>query len=246
MQKAKMAGVPARRGRRRAVVAGRRARARVRHHAGRLSEVRPLQRLQPARPHSLGSHGAALARLLRVRRADPVRRGCGRRDRRAFQPRRRRGIRGARRSRWPRAGRRPGRNAAVAAVHELRRRRLCRARRRTCRAARRELFRVAGRLQAGSAAAGPPVAPGEAIRIFTGAPMPEGADTVFMQEDVRVDDAGRALVAGRAEARRQRAAGGRGHHARARDLAGEVAGCARRTWRSRRRWASRRSAFAGA
>ena len=25
---------------------------------------------------------------------------------------------------------------------------------------------------------------GEAIRIFTGAPMPEGADTVFMQEDV--------------------------------------------------------------
>ena len=28
---------------------------------------------------------------------------------------------------------------------------------------------------------------GEAIRIFTGAPMPEGADTVFMQEDCRVD-----------------------------------------------------------
>ena len=27
--------------------------------------------------------------------------------------------------------------------------------------------------------------PGEAIRIFTGAPMPAGADTVFMQEDVR-------------------------------------------------------------
>src|SRR5687768_4602900 len=49
------------------------------------------------------------------------------------------------------------------------------------------LFRVAGRLQAGSAAAGPPVASGEAVRIFTGAPMPEGADTVFMQEDVRLD-----------------------------------------------------------
>jgi len=31
------------------------------------------------------------------------------------------------------------------------------------------------------------VEPGEAIRIFTGAPMPEGADTVFMQEDCRVD-----------------------------------------------------------
>jgi molybdopterin molybdotransferase len=29
---------------------------------------------------------------------------------------------------------------------------------------------------------------GEAIRIFTGAPMPAGADTVFMQEDCRVDD----------------------------------------------------------
>ncbi|MGB7256374.1 MAG: molybdopterin molybdenumtransferase MoeA, partial [Xanthobacteraceae bacterium] len=31
------------------------------------------------------------------------------------------------------------------------------------------------------------VNPGEAIRIFTGAPMPAGADTVFMQEDCRVD-----------------------------------------------------------
>jgi molybdopterin molybdotransferase len=30
---------------------------------------------------------------------------------------------------------------------------------------------------------------GEAIRIFTGAPMPAAADTVFMQEDVRVDGA---------------------------------------------------------
>jgi molybdopterin molybdotransferase len=27
----------------------------------------------------------------------------------------------------------------------------------------------------------------EAVRIFTGAPMPEGADTVFMQEDCRID-----------------------------------------------------------
>jgi len=33
---------------------------------------------------------------------------------------------------------------------------------------------------------------GEAIRIFTGAPMPDGADTVFMQEDCRVD--GSAVV----------------------------------------------------
>jgi molybdopterin molybdotransferase len=32
-----------------------------------------------------------------------------------------------------------------------------------------------------------PLQAGEAIRIFTGAPMPAGADTVFMQEDCRVD-----------------------------------------------------------
>ena len=51
---------------------------------------------------------------------------------------------------------------------------------------------VAGRIQAG--AAGAAVAPGHAARIFTGAPMPDGADTVFMQEDVRVDDAGRVVV----------------------------------------------------
>src|ERR1700732_5488836 len=31
---------------------------------------------------------------------------------------------------------------------------------------------------------------GEAIRIFTGAPMPDGADTVFMQEDCRVENGG--------------------------------------------------------
>jgi molybdopterin molybdotransferase len=47
-------------------------------------------------------------------------------------------------------------------------------------------LRVTGRIQAG-AAANDPLAPGETIRIFTGAPMPAGADTVFMQEDVRAD-----------------------------------------------------------
>jgi molybdopterin molybdotransferase len=31
------------------------------------------------------------------------------------------------------------------------------------------------------------IKPGEAVRIFTGAPMPAGADTVFMQEDCRAD-----------------------------------------------------------
>lgn len=47
-------------------------------------------------------------------------------------------------------------------------------------------LRVAGRLQAG--ATGDAVAPGTAIRIFTGAPMPGGADTVMMQEDAREED----------------------------------------------------------
>jgi len=49
---------------------------------------------------------------------------------------------------------------------------------------------IADRVVAGGAAKGA-VRPGQAVRIFTGAPIPEGADTVFMQEDVRVDDAGR-------------------------------------------------------
>jgi molybdopterin molybdotransferase len=52
------------------------------------------------------------------------------------------------------------------------------------------LFRVAGRLQAGGKAGGTAVAAGETVRIFTGAPMPAGTDTVFMQEDVRLDEAG--------------------------------------------------------
>src|SRR5262245_37826396 len=45
---------------------------------------------------------------------------------------------------------------------------------------------VVERVTAGRAAASP-LGQGEAIRIFTGAPMPAQADTVFMQEDVRVD-----------------------------------------------------------
>jgi len=45
---------------------------------------------------------------------------------------------------------------------------------------------VTGRLTAGSSA-NASVGAGQAIRIFTGAPMPADADTVFMQEDVRVE-----------------------------------------------------------
>ncbi len=58
------------------------------------------------------------------------------------------------------------------------------------------LFRIAGRLQAGDAETGPSVGPDEAIRIFTGAPMPDGADTVFMQEDARPEPGGVLLPAG--------------------------------------------------
>src|ERR1700722_10607508 len=54
-------------------------------------------------------------------------------------------------------------------------------------------FAVTGRVQAG-ASARDAIKPGEAMRIFTGAPMPEGADTVFMQEDVRIDEAGRVVL----------------------------------------------------
>src|SRR5712672_1819493 len=56
-----------------------------------------------------------------------------------------------------------------------------------------QAFPVAGRVQAG-ASAQEPVRPGHAMRIFTGAPMPEGADTVFMQEDVRIDEAGQVVL----------------------------------------------------
>ncbi|WP_439579196.1 molybdopterin molybdotransferase MoeA [Elioraea sp.] len=44
------------------------------------------------------------------------------------------------------------------------------------------ILSVGGRVPAGGAL-GRQVQPGETIRIFTGAPMPEGADTVMMQED---------------------------------------------------------------
>jgi molybdopterin molybdotransferase len=47
-----------------------------------------------------------------------------------------------------------------------------------------------GRLAAG-APVSRPLAPGTTRRIFTGAALPLGADTIFMQEDVRLDDSGR-------------------------------------------------------
>jgi molybdopterin molybdotransferase len=56
-----------------------------------------------------------------------------------------------------------------------------------------QAFEIAGRVQAGSSADAA-IGPGQATRIFTGAPMPEGADTVFMQEDVCLDERGRVIL----------------------------------------------------
>lgn len=52
-------------------------------------------------------------------------------------------------------------------------------------------LREAGRVAAGQAPAAPG-GPGEAVRIFTGAPMPPGTDTCVMQEDVGRD--GEAII----------------------------------------------------
>src|SRR5262249_36997444 len=58
-----------------------------------------------------------------------------------------------------------------------------------------EAFPVLGRLQAG-ASPDDAIKARHAVRIFTGAPMPAGADTVFMQEDVRVEGGKVVLPAG--------------------------------------------------
>lgn len=65
---------------------------------------------------------------------------------------------------------------------------------------------VRGRLPAGASPEA--VAPeGSAIRIFTGAPMPPGADTVFMQEDVQREGDAVILPAGLKRGANARAAG---------------------------------------
>ncbi|TQF82543.1 molybdopterin molybdotransferase MoeA [Elioraea sp. Yellowstone] len=69
------------------------------------------------------------------------------------------------------------------------------------------ILRVGGRVPAGGALARP-IRPGEAIRIFTGAPMPEGADTVMMQEDAVLLPDGRVrLPAGLKRGANARSAG---------------------------------------
>lgn len=58
-----------------------------------------------------------------------------------------------------------------------------------------ETFSVLGRVQAG-ASPNDAIKARHAVRIFTGAPMPAGADTVFMQEDVKVEGSKVVLPAG--------------------------------------------------
>jgi molybdopterin molybdotransferase len=53
-------------------------------------------------------------------------------------------------------------------------------------------LRVVTQVAAGTLASAP-IAPGEAARIFTGAPLPPGTDAVIPQEDVRVEDGAVAL-----------------------------------------------------
>ena len=67
------------------------------------------------------------------------------------------------------------------------------------------VLRVSGRLAAGATHS--ESAKGSAVRVFTGAPMPEGADTVFMQEDAERDGDFVTLPAGLRKGSNMRPAG---------------------------------------
>jgi len=94
---------------------------------------------------------------------------------------------------------------------------------------------VRGRAAAGHPLAGP-AERGTALRIFTGAPMPEGPDTVMMQEDCRLEGAEVAIAPGIRRGANRRAQGediragsrvlARGQRLRAQDL-GQAAAAGR-------------------
>lgn len=65
---------------------------------------------------------------------------------------------------------------------------------------------VVGRVPAGSVFDGV-VGPGQAVRIFTGAPVPKGVDSVAMQEDCRAEDGGVLVPAGLKRGANLRSAG---------------------------------------
>jgi molybdopterin molybdotransferase len=64
---------------------------------------------------------------------------------------------------------------------------------------------IRGRIAAGTSLGQPPA--GGAVRIFTGAPMPDGFDTVFMQEDVRSEGGTVVLPSGLKRGANRRLAG---------------------------------------
>jgi molybdopterin molybdotransferase len=68
-------------------------------------------------------------------------------------------------------------------------------------------LRVIGASQAGARFAGE-VGPGEAVRIFTGAPVPTGADAIVIQEDADVEGGAIVVSPGREAADHVRPAGG--------------------------------------
>ena len=98
---------------------------------------------------------------------------------------------------------------------------------------------VAGKVAAGHSLATNDIS-GKAVRIFTGAAMPDGMDTVFMQEDCRVlDDGSVALPAGLGKGANRRL---RGEDVQIGEEAlSKGAGWRPRMWVLPRRSASRRS-----
>ena len=98
---------------------------------------------------------------------------------------------------------------------------------------------------AGEALPGPPfagrVGPGEAVRIMTGAPLPEGADAVVMAE-VCEERGGSVLVGDAVPPRKNVGEVGRGRPRRRRACCAPAGGCVPRTRACWRRSASRRSA----
>ena len=210
-----------------------RAGGRARRHRGdrrRAARARRRRCERGAAAHAERADGAAHRRLLRLRRPAAAGRRHGAADRRARRAGGRDRERAARRGARPRARRSdvvapldlpPFDNSAVDGYA---------VRHADLDAAGETRLAVAGRVTAGSAATAP-LGAGEAIRIFTGAPMPAGADTVFMQEDVPRRGRRRHRAAG-PQARRQPPARRRGRARGRGRAAGRPAARARRTSRS--------------
>ena len=93
---------------------------------------------------------------------------------------------------------------------------------------------VSQRIPAGSA--GTPLAPGTVARIFTGAPIPPGADAVVMQEDCEVLADGSVRIKTQPNAGPVDTPRGGGCHARCCRAGKRCALDAGRTWPGRQHW----------